>query len=797
MHARARMSLPFLALALAGCPAEPPPDPHVDGDGDGYTTFDGDCDDGDPKVNPAATELAYDGIDNDCSQGDLVDVDGDGILGTPAGGDDCDDTDGSIGSPQTWYADTDADGYGDDSTGVADCIPPSWTTTVTGDCDDEDPEVNPEGFEICNGKDDDCDGTTDGEAAADALPWFADADGDGFGDADQGTLACSQPEGHVADATDCDDTDPERHPQAWHPDVDEDGFGDAHTTTFSCDPPDETWMTDDGDCDDARPEAFPGADETCNGVDDDCDGQPDEDESIDALTWYLDSDGDGHGDLWAPHVSCAPPEAYVASSADCDDDEPLASPDLEEVCGDGIDNDCSDGPNDCGLYGEAPLSDALARFDGRNAGGALGSWAGVAGDVDGDGLDDLLLTARGDDAGGSSAGAAFLLSGPVSGAFDLTSAGGILEGSAAQHHLGHSAAAAGDVNGDGFDDLLLGAYGDDTAHSYGGSAWRVHGPVVGTSDVQDLGVHLLGESAYDYAGTHVSSADVNGDGNPDLLVAGPGDDDGGAGAGAVWVVLGPVTDDLDLSAADAKLEGPATGAAAGAGISPAGDVNGDGIVDLWVGATGDDEGGTGAGAVFLVLGPLDSDLSLNLADAKLVGEAAQDGVGSAISGGGDLNADGYADVLLGAPGHDDPSTNSGAAYVVLGPTLGTVPLGTADVRMLGDSATDEAGSAVVWLGDANGDGHSDLAVGAPSDDDGGTSAGAVHIVHGPLSGTLSLLDADGKLLGESAGDGAGSGVFFVGDLDGDGMDDLAVGAEGVDEAAADAGSLYLFLGGWY
>ncbi len=342
-----------------------------------------DCDDSDAGVNPDAEEVC-DGIDNDCDG--TVDVgasdagtfydddDGDGYgdasesttdctrpSGTVTDNTDCDDTDagthpgasevcdgedndcdGSIDegatSPSTFYADDDGDGFGDASDTVEDCGAPSGYVSDATDCDDTDPFINPDAEEVCDGVDNDCDGTTD-VGASDVSTFYADDDGDGFGDAADSTQDCSVPSGHVSDATDCDDTDAAVNPDAeevcdgidndcdgtvdvgasdagtFYDDDDGDGYGDASESTTDCTRPSGT-VTDNTDCDDTDADAWPGADEVpYDGIDQDCDG--------DDLT---DVDGDGF-------------EGEDAGGTDCDDTDSGTHPGAAEVA-DGVDQDC-------------------------------------------------------------------------------------------------------------------------------------------------------------------------------------------------------------------------------------------------------------------------------------------------------------------------------------------------------------------------------------------------------------------------------------------------------------------------
>jgi hypothetical protein len=267
----------------------------VDGDGDGVPEDD-DCDDGDASVSPEAEEVPYDGVDNDCD-------------------------------PDTLDDDLDQDGF-----------------EVAVDCDDTDGAVHPSATEVCNGTDDDCDGVID-DSSGDL--WYADTDGDGFGDPLVSTQSCDGLSGTVADATDCDDTDADTWPGAdetcderdndcddtvdegvtstFFADTDGDGWGVSETTVDACSTP--TGFADQaGDCDDADATVSPWATEVCDGVDNDCDGDTDTG-AADAATWYDDTDGDGYGDPGAPSQSCTQPTGAVADDTDCDDTDGALSPD--------------------------------------------------------------------------------------------------------------------------------------------------------------------------------------------------------------------------------------------------------------------------------------------------------------------------------------------------------------------------------------------------------------------------------------------------------------------------------------
>ena len=191
----------------------------------------------------------------------------------------------------------------------------------------------------------------------------------------------------------------------------------------------------------------------------------------------------------------------------------------------------------------------------------------------------------------------------------------------------------------------------------------------GDRDLTDADAKYAGEHPYDHAGAALSTAgDANGDGVPDVLLGGSGNDDGGNMAGAAWLVLGSSSPgDLDLENADAQFTGQTEGSCAGGTVSTAGDVNADGFDDLIVGAYSNSGGGSAAGAAYLVLGSASpSDLELASADARYEGEEVGDEAGFSVSAAGDVNRDGFGDLLVGAPQNDAGGPRAGRAYLILG-----------------------------------------------------------------------------------------------------------------------------------
>jgi hypothetical protein len=376
----------------------------------GYTSDDSDCDDSDSSVSPSATEFCDD-VDNDCDgttdEDDASDattwyVDGDGdgygdssttyeACEVPSGyadnTDDCDDSDADV-SPaadeycdsvdndcdgtvdeddaldvSTWYADSDADTYGDPSTSTIDCDQPGGYVADDSDCDDSTADVSPVADETCDEVDNDCDGSVDEDDAIDASTWYADSDGDSYGTGGSTTEACDQPSGYVSDATDCDDADSGVNPGAaevcdsvdndcdgtvdeddasdastWYLDSDGDSYGDSGSTTASCSKP-SGYSASSTDCDDSDGDVHPGASEECDGIDNDCDGTVDEDDAIDASTWYADSDGDSYGSATSTTTACDEPSGYTSDKSDCDDTDGSVNPGAKEYC-DSVDNDC-------------------------------------------------------------------------------------------------------------------------------------------------------------------------------------------------------------------------------------------------------------------------------------------------------------------------------------------------------------------------------------------------------------------------------------------------------------------------
>lgn len=471
----------------------------------------------------------------------------------------------------------------------------------------------------------------------------------------------------------------------------------------------------DVDCNDANAAINPGKAELCDGIDQNCNTLVDE-EATDALTWYADSDGDGYGNLSSVIEACEKPANASADGTDCDDAQATVNPAQSEVCGDTYDNNCDGTATPCGTAGTVYLTEATATLTGETAGDQAGQSVKIAGDINNDGFADLIIGAPYTDPSGSARGAAYVVYGPITGAESLIQADARIDGIEDNALAGLSVTGLGDVNGDEYDDIAIGV---------------------------------------------------------------PYSDQGGRAAGMTYLFFGPLTGILTVDAANASFRGQAPNQASGYAIANAGDTDGDGVSDLLIGAPNDGTSEASlVGKAYLVLAPFAGEINLANADAVLTGEAANGQFGRAVAGVGDVNNDGKDDILIGAPTLSRSEASTGGAYLFYGPISGAINATSADGIFYGD-AEDKAGSSVAGLGDMNGDGRDDFAIGAPQHSTELAYVGAVYLFHGPATGALDRDDAAATLVGETADEKMGYSLAGVGDINGDGKRDLFIGADGV------------------
>ena len=667
-------------------------DDDQDGDGSIYGV---DCDDADASAYPGATEVWYDGVDNACDGGDDYDQDADGFQTTAVGGGDCDDTDAAVnpGATDAWYDGTDSDCGGNSD---YDADGDGYDSDAYGgsDCDDADAATNPGEAEVWyDGYDTDCDGASDYDQDSDGY------DSDAFG------------------GTDCDDTDATVYvgaTEVWY-----NGTDDA------CDGGNDDDQDGDGveypaDCNDTDATLSGSGTEVIDGVDNDCDSIVDNVSIDDAATGLMygsaasmalgepggiamggDLDSDGTVDLVIATDNSTYGYAFVVHG----DDAAAANgsvlsydqatiwgyayyapmghvigPFLDQT-GDGDVDFLGTGYSTTYDYGVAWLIEggtgisgtiyATSSYDAYWTGDSSSdqlTWSAQA-DVDADGLADTVTACPLDytsSGSGTQSGniSVFSAASGYSGGNDLQDADDQINGTSSYDYLGSSLVTA-DVDDDGYDDILAGAPGDDdvttgsgAVHLFLGNAslsWSATADDADTAKFRGASAIGLGTDALPTPG------DLDGDGNLDVVI-------GSDTADSVYVFLdgSSLSGNINTSAADVALYQASIGFAAS--VMANSDLDNDGIDDLAIGATSDDTAASNAGAVYLFMGTASWTASLGIsgADAVLYGVTASDGLGSALAGGADLDADGQEDLAVGATGYDSSSSAVGAVYIVPG-----------------------------------------------------------------------------------------------------------------------------------
>jgi hypothetical protein len=422
-----------------------------------------------------------------------------------------------------------------------------------------------------------------------------------------------------------------------------------------------------------------------------------------------------------------------------------------------------------------------------NQGSSVFGWSvASAGDVNGDGFSDVIVGAYGYDNGEIDEGSAFVYYGSSSG-LNLTP-DWTGESNQAGAEFGISVASAGDVNGDGYDDVIVGSGQYDNSETNEGAAFLYYGSFSGLNTTP-VWITYGGVANGLYGFFVASAGDVNGDGFSDVLVGSPTY----LNQGAAFAYYGSFSG-LDTTASWLTLGG-VTDALYGRSVASAGDVNGDGFSDIVIGSNGYTNTFTGEGAAFVYHG---SPIGLSgLANWVVYGNQDNARYGVSVASAGDVNGDGFSDVIIGAWAFDNGQTDEGAAFVYHGSASGLSP--TANWTVESNQAGARLGLSVASAGDVNGDGFSDVIVGAYFFDNPEAEEGAAFVwlgsangVNGGTNGTPT--NAAWMAEGNQAGAQFGVSVASAGDVNGDGFSDVIVGAWLFDNGDTDEGTAYVYHG---
>ena len=791
--------------------------------GQGWSSIPGDCQDSDPAINPDADEVC-DGLDNDCDGS--IDVDALDAL--------------------TWYEDVDHDGFGDPETESQACEPTTENSVPdSGDCDDTTPVVYPGAEEFCDGLDNDCDGEID-VGASDAIPYFSDVDGDAFGAGDP-LMLCEQATGTVLDNTDCDDSSADTFPGAaplegtkeCMRDVDGDDYGDLS-------PPEG--VSPGSDCDDADMAINPAATEVeVDGVDGDCDGLE---------LCYEDLDGDNFGTtslVQSSDLSCSSSGSSTLAT-DCDDARDDTYPGATENVADGSDNDCnglelcyvdsdgdtygststtSSGDVDCTGSGEADNAEDCddADADVSPAGTELAA-DGVDSDCEGTEL--CYVDADGDTYGDTSTVSSSDLVCTDSGEAD--NAEDCDDSSAAVSPAASEVTADGvDNDCDGLETCYLDSDGDDYGStstttssdldcSGSGEADNADDCNDGDADISPDGTEVTADGVdSDCDSTELCFVDSDGDtygttstvSSSDLDCTGSGEAENDQDCDDTSASVSPsatevVADGIDNDCDEEELcyvdsDGDDYGSTSTAGskdldCSDSGEADNSDDCD-----DGDD--GISPDAVEVAADGVDSDcdgteLCYQDADGDTYGTSttvSSSDLDCNGSGESELDSDCEDSVATAYPGAtevcDDGVDNDCDGLTLSCGPYGDFAKGDADYTLTGTNNNYGVGTALA-TGDFDGDGTPDLWIGARYADHNQTNAGAAYLLLGPISSDRSVQGSDDAALKGNTSSGNFSRRLRVGDLNGDGNDDLVVHGynASVDNSRSSAGLVFVYYG---
>lgn len=752
----------------------------------------GDCNDQNPDIYAGATELC-DGVDNDCN----------GQTDEPSAKD-----------AKTLYADVDQDGYGNLLVTKKSCQTESGWSLSSDDCNDLDKFVHPNTVETCNAIDDDCDKQTD---EGTLLTFFPDNDKDGYGAPLNAVTGCASIIGYVSNNADCNDQKKDVHPNAvelcdtlidencdgvtdnaieanlWYLDFDKDGYGTSAVSLYACATP--TWyVIDKTDCNDLEKNTYPNAVEICKDtIDNNCNGITDTDTQV--VTWYLDFDQDGFGDAAQTKLDCVQPPGYVKNNSDCNDANLLIHPNAKEVCNNGVDDNCDGSVNGCILQNPSTLGNANFKLIGENTNDQSGNVV-TFGDMNGDGKKDILSSSIHHL---FDTGVVYLVHQiPNTKTASFATAGIILTG----EHVGDlfgSGLFVAKINADAIDDLVVTAPGYKNAKGeIVGATYILFGPISTNALTQQTTKKLIGNNTTSPVTRGISLCDINGDSIQDLLLGAPSENSSsGTATGIIHIHLGPFTSGesfLQNSAIQIIGEfsygntGIAIDCQSASKTSPAIIAIGSPNTPFTV----------NEGNVSLIKGPFQSSSAL-LADAPTVftTKAKQALVGTHVNLSHDFNGDGINDLLMSSPGNATNGVKAGALHIFYAPFVkGEFSVSNANLTILGE-VDDNLGYWNTSICDPNNDQIPDLFVGAFNHAQNSSLTGGAYLL--PLDSIktkniLSIKSVATVFLGEKSEDRAGISVHCAGDINGDGVDDLAVGAFLEDTGGKNAGAAYIIFG---